>query len=107
MLAMNAAPADEWAEQLAGMMDPYDSAPITVDWKDLNVSRDTKLPVYSAPFDDAWRGAKGKASVSVKERFTLLTTKWMTRAAELAGSGCRKAPYGLPNTETCTSTGCS
>ena len=74
VLGMHAAPADEWDEQLAGMMDPYDSAPITVNWVDLNVSKDTKLPVYSAPFDDAWRGAKGKASVSVKERFTLLGT---------------------------------
>ena len=74
VLGMHAAPADEMDEQLAGMMDPYDSAPITVNWVDLNVSKDTKLPVYSAPFDDAWRGAKGKASVSVKERFTLLGT---------------------------------
>lgn len=74
VLAIHTAPADEWTEQLAGMMDPYDSAPVTVNWKDLNVPKDTKLPVYSAPFDDAWRGAKGRASVSVKERFTLLGT---------------------------------
>ncbi len=32
------------------------------------------VPVYSAPFDNAWRGAKGKAAVSTRESFSLLGT---------------------------------
>lgn len=32
------------------------------------------IPVYSAPFDEAWRGAKGKAAVSTKEAFRFLGT---------------------------------
>ena len=32
--------------------------------KELGVSRDAKLPVYGAPFEEAWRGAGGRAAVS-------------------------------------------
>ncbi len=65
-----------WAETGPdlGMGDPYDYSPLTVTWRDMNVSRDTKLPVYSAPFEDAWRGAGGKAAVNVNEPFFLLGT---------------------------------
>ena len=72
--ALTAACAEDWDEQLAGMMDPYDSVYLTVGWQNMNVSKNTKLPVYSAPYEDAWRGAKGKASVSMGEKFKLLGT---------------------------------
>ena len=72
--ALTAACAEDWEEQLSGMMDPYDSMYLTVNWENMNVSKNTKLPVYSAPFEDAWRGAKGKASVSMGEKFKLLGT---------------------------------
>ena len=41
-------------------------------WQTLGVKKGTKLPVYSAPFEEAWRGAKGKAAVSVSESFSLI-----------------------------------
>ena len=40
--------------------------------KKLGVSRDAKLPVYGAPFEEAWRGAGGRAAVSAAEPFLLL-----------------------------------
>ena len=40
--------------------------------KELGVSRDAKLPVYGAPFEEAWRGAGGRAAVSAAEPFLLL-----------------------------------
>ena len=43
-----------------------------VDREELGVKKGTKFPVYGAPFDDAWRGAKGKAAVSVAEPFGVL-----------------------------------
>ena len=42
-------------------------APLTLTAQDLKVPEHTVFPVYSAPFEDAWRGAKGKAAVSVRE----------------------------------------
>ncbi len=39
---------------------------------DLGLPKKTKLPVYSAPLENAWRGAKGKAAVSVDESFSVL-----------------------------------
>lgn len=41
---------------------------------DLGLPKKTKLPVFSAPLDNAWRGAKGKAAVSVDEPFGVLGT---------------------------------
>ena len=74
-LALSAALTAAYGEFGAdlGMLDPYESG-ITVSWQEMNVPKDTKLPVYSAPYEDAWRGAKGKASVSMKEKFRLLGT---------------------------------
>ena len=46
--------------------------PIT--WKALRAKEAAKLPVYSAPFDNAWRGANGKAAVYTGEPFMLLGT---------------------------------
>ena len=43
-----------------------------VDREELGVKKGTKFPVYGAPFDDAWRGAKSKAAVSVAEPFGVL-----------------------------------
>ncbi len=57
-----------------GMTDPYTGPQTVLTWREMNVSKDTKLPVYSVPFEDSWRGAKGKASLSMKEKFTLLGT---------------------------------
>ena len=70
------------------LYDPYNQGTVTVTWRELNVSRDTNLPVFSAPYDDAWRGANGKACVNTNESFT-------------DGSGCRRVPHGLRNTATC------
>ena len=74
-LALSAALTAVHGEFMAdlGMLDPYENC-ITVSWQEMNVPKDTKLPVYSAPYEDAWRGAKGKASVSMKEKFRLLGT---------------------------------
>ena len=47
---------------------------VVVDRAVLGVKKGTKLPVYGAPFDDAWRGAKGKAAVSTSEPFGVLDT---------------------------------
>lgn len=58
-----------------------DAAPVQVTWRTLGMRKAEKLPVYSAPFADAWRGAKGKAAVSTAEPFTLLGAaqegKWL------------------------------
>lgn len=43
-----------------------------INWRDLGLKKAEKLPVYSAPFEDAWRGANGKAAVSTKEPFRAL-----------------------------------
>ena len=45
-----------------------------VNWKTLGVKKGAKLPVFSAPFEEAWRGAKGKAAVSVSEPFRVLAS---------------------------------
>ena len=48
---------------------------------DLGLSRKTTLPVFGAPMENAWRGSKGKAAVSVSEPFLLLGAaqdgKWL------------------------------
>ena len=44
------------------------------DYRTLNLTRGTRYAVYSAPYADAWRGANGKAAVSVSEPFQLLGT---------------------------------
>ncbi len=58
-------------EDLA-FLDP-ESAP-EVTRMELGLPKKTLLPVYSAPMENAWRGAKGKASVSADEPFALLGT---------------------------------
>ena len=55
-----------------GLYDPFEREPATVAWQEMNVPRGTKLPVYSAPYEDAWRGAGGKAAVDTDESFSLL-----------------------------------
>ena len=44
----------------------------TVSAGDLGLQKKGTLPVYAAPYEHAYRGAKGKASVSLKESFRLL-----------------------------------
>ncbi len=44
----------------------------SITYRDLGVKKGEKLPVYSAPYEDAWRGANGKAAVSTAEPFELL-----------------------------------
>ena len=56
-----------WLEEAPG----FDNAS-NATWKTIGAKKGAKLPVYSAPFDDAWRGAKGKAAVSTSEGFRLL-----------------------------------
>lgn len=60
------------------MLEDLDEAsqPVEVSWKTLGVKKGTKLPVFGAPFGDAWRGAKGKAYVSSSESFTVLGSSW-------------------------------
>ena len=41
-------------------------------YRDLGRKQAEKLPVYAAPFEDAWRGANGKAAVYTGEPFTVL-----------------------------------
>ena len=56
-----------------GLLFPmYPEKATEVDRAALGVKKGTKLPVYSAPFDDAWRGAKGKAAVSTNEPFGVI-----------------------------------
>jgi len=47
---------------------------VQVNRETLGVGKGTTLPVYSAPFEDAWRGAAGRAAVSSSEPFGILTT---------------------------------
>ena len=53
---------------------------ISITWRDLGRKKGEKLPVYSAPFENAWRGANGKAAVFTGEPFRVLGTaqngKW-------------------------------
>ena len=44
------------------------------DWRSLGVKKKTSWPVFSAPFEDAWRPASGKAKVSASETFDILGT---------------------------------
>ena len=79
MLALAALPAALPAARAEsgagiGMYDPCGNDGIQVNWRDLHIAKNVKLPVYSAPFEDSWRGAKGKAAVSARETFTLLGT---------------------------------
>ncbi|MBQ8072494.1 MAG: leucine-rich repeat domain-containing protein [Clostridia bacterium] len=39
---------------------------------DLGLGKKTTLPVFGAPMENAWRGSKGKAAVSVSEPFLVL-----------------------------------
>ena len=84
------------------LYDPYNQGTVTVTWRELNVSRDTNLPVFSAPYDDAWRGANGKACVNTNESFTLLGTvdggEWGLVDYRVDD---RRVPHGLRNTATC------
>ena len=47
---------------------------VQMNWNTLGVKKGTSLPVYSAPFDNAWRGAAGRAAVSTSESFGVLGT---------------------------------
>ena len=49
-----------------------DTSKETVDWRDFGLSKETRLPVYSAPFDEAYRPANGKAAVALGEPFLVL-----------------------------------
>ena len=58
---------EEWLDEAPG----FDS-PSNATWKTIGAKKAAKLAVYSAPFDDAWRGANGKASVATGTGFRLL-----------------------------------
>ena len=74
LLLGTAVTARSTAEGLLALDQYYDWQAVDLDWRSFGLSKKTKLPVYSAPFEDAWRGAKGKASVSLSEPFTLLAS---------------------------------
>ncbi len=69
-------------------------------WKELGVEKTAKLAVFSAPFEDSWRGAKGKASVSAAEAFTLLGTlqggRWGMIRYSIDGSSGRIGWIRMP-----------
>ncbi|MBR4502676.1 MAG: leucine-rich repeat protein [Clostridia bacterium] len=66
----------------------------------LGVPRGTVYDVYAAPFPDAFRGAGGRAKVSVKESFTLLGTadegKWSMIEYSVSGGAKRIGWAQLP-----------
>ena len=68
--------------------DPCYYGRVTVDLR-----RDASLPVYAAPSEAAWRGAKGKASVSLREPFRLLASnednRWWLIEYEVSASARR------------------
>lgn len=43
-------------------------------WATIDLKQDRVVPVYAAPSEDAWRGANGRAAVSLAEPFTLLAS---------------------------------
>ena len=72
-------PAEEWGaeDEALGLAYTLDAAPnfdsqANATWKTIGAKKGAKLPVFSAPFDGAWRGAKGKAALSTAEGFRLL-----------------------------------
>lgn len=67
--------AEEEEEELSLESRPEEaqgfSSEENVTWRTLGMKQTETLPVYSAPFDSAWRGAKGRAAVSTAEGFRL------------------------------------
>ena len=74
--------------------------------KELGVSRDAKLPVYGAPFEEAWRGAGGRAAVSAAEPFLLLGSaqdgEWLLVSYQVDAKAGRigwiRRPKNMPGT---------
>ncbi|MDD3412361.1 MAG: hypothetical protein PHY12_16325 [Eubacteriales bacterium] len=68
--------------------DPCYYSRVTVDLR-----QDASLPVYAAPSEAAWRGAKGKAVVSLREPFRLLASNedngWWLIEYEISASARR------------------
>ena len=65
----------------------------SVDWRVLGVPKKTTWPVYSAPWEDAWRPSGGKAKVSAAEPFQILGTAaegtWTWIEYEISGGAHR------------------
>ena len=65
-------------------------------WATVDLRQDRVLPVYAAPSEDAWRGANGRAAVSLAEPFTLLASfgneGWWLIEYETSG-GARRVGY--------------
>ncbi len=69
----------------------------------VEAGRDELLPVYAAPSEDAWRGAKGRAAVSLAEPFTALAWsedgEWLLIDYQVDGDSRRigyiRRPEGL------------
>ena len=87
----------EWEDTLSCL----DLRQVQVTRSTLGVPRGTVFDVYSAPFDDAWRAAGGKARVSADEPFTLLGTAeigaWSMIEYRVSGGAKRIGWARLPN----------
>ena len=71
------------------------------DFRTLGLPKKTSLPVYAAPGEDSFRGAKGKASVSLSEPFRILgETKdhvWQMIEYDVSKGACRVGWIRLPD----------
>lgn len=65
-------------------------------WATVDLKQDRVVPVFAAPSEDAWRGANGRAAVSLAEPFTLLSSfgneGWWLIEYE-TGGGARRIGY--------------
>ena len=65
-------------------------------WATVDLQQDRVVPVYAAPSEDAWRGANGRAAVSLAEPFTQLASfgneGWWLIEYE-TGGGARRVGY--------------
>ena len=66
---------DAWEEESFTVFseDPY-ALTETATWRTIGAKKNARLPVYTAPFPEAFRAANGKASLGTGESFTLLGT---------------------------------
>lgn len=66
---------------------------VQADYRTLNISKKTTLPVYAAPGEGSFRGAKGKASVSLSEPIRILGEtgdhNWQMIEYDVSKDACR------------------
>ena len=67
--------ASEWMAQDEGLtLESIYVQEQRITYLELKTQQAEKMPVYAAPFENAWRGGKGKAAVSTQQAFRLLGT---------------------------------